>query len=153
MAVGIEDPLALGQSRSSSSQKLKLSAGSLLNKWGEGAHFFYLLSPFTLSFGLFFFCKKRSSKCQAFQERCSSDNTIGWRMATVDGHSGHMTLLLNFPEAEAFTHPPKNRGRLRCLWAYRQTRTNWMQFYFQWEFYFLILTVALFPVNFEHASF
>lgn len=55
MAVGIEDPLALGQSRSSSSQKLKLSAGSLLNKWGEGAHFFfYLLSPFTLSFGLFF---------------------------------------------------------------------------------------------------
>lgn len=58
MAVGIEDPLALGQSWSSSSQKLKLSAGSLLNKWGEGAHFFYLLSPFTLSFGLFFFARR-----------------------------------------------------------------------------------------------
>lgn len=58
MAVGIEDPLALGQSRSSSSQKLKLSAGSLLNKWGEGAHFF--LSPFSLHSFIrpFFFARR-----------------------------------------------------------------------------------------------
>lgn len=43
-----------GQSRSSSAQKLKLSAGSLLNKWGEGAHF--LKSSFSLhSFFLPFF--------------------------------------------------------------------------------------------------
>lgn len=82
-----------GQSWSSSAQKLKLSAGSLLNKWGEGAHFF-ILSSFSLhSFFLPFFCERRSLKCQAFQESCLSDNTIGWGMATVDGHSGHMTLL------------------------------------------------------------
>lgn len=62
MAVGIEDPLALGQSRSSSSQKLKLSAGSLLNKWGEGAHFF--LSPFSLHSFIrpFFFFARRDHR-------------------------------------------------------------------------------------------
>lgn len=81
-----------GQSRSSSAQKLKLSAGSLLNKWGEGAHFFkiFFLPSFFLSA---FFLEKRSLKCQAYQEYCLSDNTIGWGMATtVDGHGGHLTL-------------------------------------------------------------
>lgn len=81
-----------GQSRSSSAQKLKLSAGSRLNKWGEGALFLYLLFPFTLSVCPFF-CEKRSLKCQVFQECCLSDNTVRGGMATVDGHNGHVTAL------------------------------------------------------------
>lgn len=79
-------------SQSSSAQKLERSAGRLLNKWGERAlffpFFFNLLSPFTLSFCLFFCCEKRSSKCQAFQGHClclvtlSAEEWLLW-MGTV----------------------------------------------------------------------
>lgn len=60
MAVGMEDPLALGQSWSSSAQKLKQSAGSLLNKWGERAHF--LSSSSLHSFFLPFFFVRRDHR-------------------------------------------------------------------------------------------
>jgi len=68
LAAGMEDPLALGQIWFSSAQKLKLSAGSLLNKWGEGAHFF--LSSFSFHyFCLFLFYFERRDHRNAKRSR------------------------------------------------------------------------------------
>lgn len=99
---------------------------------GWKSTFFYLLSvhsffpPF-----FFFFCKERSSKCQTFQGRRLSDNTVGWGMATVDGHGSHVTLLPNFPEAEAFLHMQSIRVDIEyvCIDTLTGT-TGWVHLFF-----------------------
>lgn len=83
---------------------------AVLNKWGERACA-YLLSSFTCSAFLFFFSKRRSWKCQPFQGRCLSGNTISWEMVSGDDHD-HQIMWPFFGEGEFFSKqiPPNTVG-------------------------------------------
>lgn len=125
MTVGMEDPLALGQSRSSSAQKLKHSAGSLLNKWGERAHF---LSSFSLhSFFLPFFVRRDHRNAKRSRDAVclitlSAEEWLLWMGTVVTWPCCSISLKQKNLQIHA-----QHRSGYHCYWISWYNGTSWVQ--------------------------